>query len=53
MKYFHHTAHKALWNWLSMRDGRTKEAWPGWVQNGGKVQGGKKIFHCVACKYGY
>lgn len=53
MKYFHHTAHKALWNWLSRGDNRTKEAWPGWQGEGGKVQGGEKIFHCLACKYGY
>ena len=51
MKYFHHTAHKALWNWLSMGDDRTKEAWPGWKQNGGKIQGEVNTSYCMACKY--
>ena len=48
-KYFHHTAHKALWNWLSKNPKRYKAEWPGWSRNGGKVYLGMSA--CLACNY--
>lgn len=49
MKVFNHTAHKALWNWLSMHPRETKSCWPAWDFNGGKV---KEVEHnCFACEY--
>ena len=49
MKYFHHTAHKALWNWLGKNPNRFKQEWPGWWSNGGKVY--KGMSSCLACNY--
>lgn len=30
-KVFNHTAHKALWQWLSEKPGKEKWEWPGWI----------------------
>lgn len=46
MKYFHHTAHKALWNWLSKNPQRFKDEWPGW-----RSRGVKGWSSCLACEY--
>ena len=48
-KVFFHTAHKALWNWLSKNPEMTKDNWPGWGFNGGKVAHVKSS--CFACGY--
>ena len=50
-KVFFHTAHKALWNWLSKNpDHKTKKRhWPGWDFNGGNVK--KTDSDCFACEY--
>ena len=34
-KVFNHTAHKELWNWLSINTDQVKANWPGWSYNGG------------------
>ena len=50
-KVFFHTAHKALWNWLSKRTNHKtrKRQWPGWDFNGGNVK--KTDYDCLACEY--
>ena len=48
-KVFFHTAHKALWNWLSKHPEMVKEDWPGWESNGGNVT--CTINQCFACEY--
>ena len=48
-KVFFHTAHKALWSWLSKHPEMGKEDWPGWENNGGNVR--NNIFDCLACEY--
>lgn len=30
LRYFNHTAHKELWNWLAENPGRGKVEWPEW-----------------------
>ncbi len=51
MKVFNHTAHKALWNWLSKHpDHKTKKKhWPGWSPNRGNVKPNDS--DCFACEY--
>ena len=49
MSVFNWTAHKALWNWLSKNPGKRKSEWPGWVDNGGKVD--YAISFCFACGF--
>ena len=48
---FNHTAHKALWNWLSKPENamKIKEDWPEWKFNGGNV--GVVFNLCFACEY--
>ena len=48
-KVFFHTAHKALWNWLSKHPGKNKNDWPGWEYNKGKVS--RVRSSCFACEY--
>jgi len=48
-KVFNHTAHKALWNWLSKHPGKNKNDWPGWEYNKGKVS--RVRSSCFACEY--
>ena len=50
-KVFFHTAHKALWNWLSKNPEMDKEYWPGWLDNGGNVK--PALYDCFACEYAY
>lgn len=46
---FWHTAHKALWLWLSKHPYSEKGDWPGWTENGGKVPMFSNL--CFACLY--
>ena len=48
-KVFFHTAHKALWNWLSINTDQVKANWPGWSYNGGVIS--KVIGDCFACEF--
>ena len=48
-KVFFHTAHKALWNWLSKHPEMDKEDWPGWESNGGNVKDSGT--DCIACDF--
>lgn len=48
-KIFNLTAHKALWNWLSMNPEKEKQDWPGWKKNGGKCE--KQSSNCFACEW--
>lgn len=47
MRVFNWTAHKALWNWLSKNPGRKKHEWPGWEENGGRME--YMSSSCFAC----
>ena len=49
-KVFNHTAHKALWNWLSKNPDKEKIEWPGWEWNGGKYDDSIRN-GCFACMY--
>lgn len=44
---FNHTAHKALWDWLSKNPKGLKNEWPGWKRNGGKYS--DMPCDCFAC----
>ena len=48
-RIFNHTAHKAMWYWLSKNPKKNKHDWPGWRYNGGDLDGG--INECFACEY--
>ena len=48
-RVFFHTAHKALWNWLSKHPVREKLEWPGWKRNGGNVKDSSS--NCLACDF--
>lgn len=45
---FNHSAHIALWTWLSENPTKGKEDWPGWVENGGSYHGVSG--RCFACQ---
>ena len=47
-RIFNHTAHKALWDWLSKNPKKNKHDWPGWRYNGGDLEVG--INGCFACE---
>lgn len=49
-RVFNHTAHKALWNWLSENPDKEKSDWPGWEWNGGKHKDTRTNL-CFACMY--
>ena len=51
MNKFNHTAHKALWDWLSKNPDQYKCDWEGWKHNGGKYD----IVYgfCFACEYNF
>ena len=49
MNVFNHTAHKSLWDWLSMNPDKNKEDWPGWITNGGTIY--RVLADCFACEY--
>lgn len=46
---FNHTAHKALWIWLSENPKKSKKDWPGWKINGGKYS--RIANYCFACEF--
>lgn len=46
-RYFNHSAHKALWNWLAKHPDCVKSLWPGWEHNGGKIRHHRHW--CLAC----
>ena len=50
MRVFNWTAHKALWNWVSKNPGRKKYEWPGWEENGGRME--YISSYCFACGCG-
>lgn len=43
---FNHTAHKAMWDWLSNNPGAFKEDWPGWGDCTTV-----SLNYCFACEY--
>jgi len=48
-KVFNHTAHVALWDWLSNNPDKQKCHWPGWKSNDGDHD--CVIEDCFACDY--
>ena len=48
-KVFFHTAHKALWNWVSNNPRKELVYWPGWEKNGGNVNLGRS--YSFECEY--
>ena len=48
-RVFNHTAHKALWDWLSKTPDKGKAEWPEWTVNGGSVRRPRN--KCFACQY--
>ena len=48
-RIFNHTAHKALWDWLSKNPEKQKWDWPEWEENGGLYPIATNF--CFACNY--
>lgn len=48
---FNHTAHKALWNWLSENPQESQLEWIGWKHNGGEYEIDEDSNDCFACDY--
>lgn len=53
MAVFNHTAHVALWDWLSENPDKQEKEWPEWAWNGGEYYDAPTPFNnkCFCCMY--